>query len=138
MISKIKRLMFLAATFLALSGPAFVPSLAFAACSGNIATQVANGASQAAGNTIGCDAPATDTISGIASKIVDVFSVIVGAAAVIMIIYAGFRYITSGGSSDRVGGAKNSLIYAIVGLVIVAVAQLIVHYVLNQASSLGS
>jgi len=54
---------------------------------------------------------------------------------VIMIIVGGFRYITSGGESGNVSGAKNTLIYAIVGLVIVALAQIIVHYVLNTASS---
>jgi hypothetical protein len=52
-----------------------------------------------------------------------------------MIIYGGFRYITSGGDSGRVGNAKNTLIYAIIGLVIVALAQLIVHFVLNQATT---
>ena len=56
----------------------------------------------------------------IASKIVNVFSVIVGTAAIIMIIYGGFRYITSGGSSERIGSAKTTLIYAIIGLVVVA------------------
>jgi len=59
-------------------------------------------------------------------------------AAVIMIIVGGFRYITSGGDSTRVGGAKNTLIYAIVGLIIVALAQAIVHFVLNNATTANS
>jgi hypothetical protein len=52
-----------------------------------------------------------------------------------MIIYGGFRYITSGGDSGRVGSAKNTLIYAIVGLIIVALAQLIVNFVITQANT---
>ncbi len=53
-----------------------------------------------------------------------------------MIIYGGFRYITSGGDSGRVGNAKNVLIYAVVGLIIVALAQIIVRFVLTQTSTL--
>lgn len=80
----------------------------------------------------------TSSIKKLAARITNVFSIIVGAASVIMIIYGGFRYVISGGESGRVGAAKNSLIYAIVGLVIVALAQLIVHFVLNQSTQLGT
>ena len=54
-----------------------------------------------------------------------------------MIIYGGFRYVTSGGDSGHVSSAKNTIIYAIVGLVVVALAQFIVQYVLNQVSQVG-
>jgi len=57
---------------------------------------------------------------------------------VIMIIYSGFRYITSGGSQEKLGGAKNTLVYAIVGLVIVVIAQIIVHYVIGAAAGASS
>ncbi len=76
-------------------------------------------------------------ITKLARKIITAFSLVVGGASVIMIIYGGFRYIISGGESGRVGAAKNSLIYAVVGLVIVALAQLIIHFVLSQSSALG-
>lgn len=65
-------------------------------------------------------------------QIVNVFSVIVGIVAVIMIIWGGFRYITSGGDSGNVSAAKNIIIYALVGLVIVAFAQIIVRFVLGK------
>jgi hypothetical protein len=51
-----------------------------------------------------------------------------------MIIYAGFRYVTSGGREDAVKGAKNTILYAIIGLVVVALSQIIVHYVLSQTA----
>ena len=66
------------------------------------------------------------------------FSIIVGAVSIIMIIYGGFRYITSGGDSGRVGNAKNTLLYAIVGLIIVAIAQIIVHFVVSTSSDAAS
>ena len=81
---------------------------------------------------------ASQGIESIASTVINLFSVVVGVVSVIMIIFAGFRYVTSGGESGNVTNAKNTLIYAIVGLVIVAIAQLIVHYVLNSATSIGS
>ena len=55
-----------------------------------------------------------------------------------MIIYAGFKYVTSGGESNSVSSAKNTLIYAIIGIIVVVLAQLIVHYVLNTANSVAA
>jgi predicted permease len=73
------------------------------------------------------------SLATIASTVVNYLSIIVGIIAVIMIIVGGFRYITSGGESSNVSGAKNTLIYAIVGLIIVALAQFIVRFVLSGA-----
>ncbi len=64
--------------------------------------------------------------------VINIFSWIVGVAAVIMIIVGGFRYITSSGDSGNVSAAKNTILYAIIGLVVVAMAQIIVQFVLNQ------
>ena len=74
----------------------------------------------------------TDKINGLVKTIINVFSIVVGIVSVIMIIVAGLRYVTSGGESTNVSGAKNTIIYAIVGLVIVALAQFIVQFVLNK------
>jgi hypothetical protein len=71
-------------------------------------------------------------IENLIRTIINVFSVIVGSISVIMIIIGGFRYITSAGDSNNVGGAKNTILYAIVGLVIVAFAQIIVQFVLQR------
>jgi uncharacterized membrane protein len=81
---------------------------------------------------------ATGTANKIASDIVNLLSAIVGVLAVIMIIYAGFRYVTSGGSDEAVKGAKNTIIYAIVGLVVVALSQVIVHFALSRAKTATS
>lgn len=65
-------------------------------------------------------------------KVINLLSVIVGVVAVIMIIIGGLRYITSGGSDTSVTSAKNTILYAVIGLVIVALAQIIVRFVLGQ------
>jgi hypothetical protein len=54
--------------------------------------------------------------------------------AVVMIIIGGLKYITSGGDSGNVTGAKNTILYAIIGLVIVALAQFIVRFVLSKTT----
>lgn len=70
------------------------------------------------------------TIAGV----INIMSVLIGVLAVIMIIFAGFKYITSGGDSGKVTSAKHTMIYALVGLVIVALSQFIVKFVLGKVT----
>lgn len=82
-----------------------------------------------------CDSGGSEgTVNKTLGIVINIFSVVVGVAAVIMIIIGGLRYITSSGDSASVNSAKNTILYAIIGLVIVALAQVIVRFVLNQVS----
>jgi hypothetical protein len=54
-----------------------------------------------------------------------------------MIIVGGLKYILSAGDSGNVTSAKNTIVYAIVGLVIVALAQFVVRFVLTKVSQPG-
>ncbi len=84
----------------------------------------------------GCDAgDATAKINNLIHTVVNLLSAIVGLVAVIMIIVGGLRYITSGGNDTSVTSAKNTILYAIIGLIIVALAQLIVRFVLNKVTN---
>ncbi len=76
-----------------------------------------------------------DKVIGIIKTIINVLSLIVGAICVIMIIFGGFRYMTSGGESSGVSGAKNTILYAVVGLVVVLLAQAIVRFVFTRTTS---
>lgn len=81
-----------------------------------------------------CDKAAGDSgFRGIITTIVNVLTVVVGAVSVIMIIIGGIRYTLSNGDSNAMGGAKNTILYAIVGLVIALSAQLIVAFVINKS-----
>lgn len=80
------------------------------------------------------DTSGTDRVNSLIKQIINIISVIVGVVAVIMIIVGGFRYITSGGSTEKVTGAKNTILYALIGLIIVALAQIIVRFVLNKTA----
>jgi hypothetical protein len=141
MIQKIKRTIIVAVSALLLAVPGAVPALGSVAFADNaIANGVCSGSNQAGGNSnqgVSCDANNNGNVDvgGLAKTVVNIFSIVVGAVAVIMIIYGGFRYITSGGDSNAVGSAKNTLIYAIVGLIIVALAQVIVHFVLSTTTN---
>lgn len=78
------------------------------------------------------DQEARDRFNSIIHSIINLFSLVVGVVSVIMIIIGGLKYITSGGDSGNVSGAKNTILYAIIGLVIVALSQVIVRFVLNK------
>lgn len=78
-------------------------------------------------------AGSTDRVNKLLQQIINIFSVIVGVVAVIMIIVGGFRYITSGGASEKVTSAKNTILYALIGLIIVALAQVVVRFVLSKS-----
>ena len=82
-----------------------------------------------------CDGSAAESsVESIITTVINIFSLVVGFVSVIMIIIGGFKYITSGGNEGSVSGAKNTILFAIVGLVIVALAQVIVQFVLSQAT----
>lgn len=69
---------------------------------------------------------------GIIASIINIISIIVGIAAVIMIIIGGFKFVTSGSNPQEVEKAREIIIYAIVGLIVVAIAQTIVRFVLQR------
>jgi heme/copper-type cytochrome/quinol oxidase subunit 2 len=87
------------------------------------------------GNSTNCDSGASaESVNQKIANIINILSVIVGIVAVVMIIIGGLRYITSGGASEKVSGAKNTILYALIGLIIVALAQVIVHFVINRVA----
>ena len=68
---------------------------------------------------------------GIVSTITNMLLFIVGALSVIMLIIGGLRYVISGGNSTAVTAAKNTVLYAIVGLVVAFVAYAAINFVIN-------
>jgi hypothetical protein len=81
------------------------------------------------------DVDASERVNTIIRLIINIFSLIVGVISVVMIIIGGLKYITSGGDSGNVSGAKNTILYAVIGLVVVALAQVIVRFVLEKATA---
>lgn len=69
--------------------------------------------------------------NGILVKVARIMSFLAGASAIILILVSGLMYVMSNGDSSRINSARTTLIYAVVGLIIVGVAQGIVILVLN-------
>ncbi len=72
-----------------------------------------------------------DEVGNIITPVVNTLLFILGAISVIMIIVAGVRYTTSGGDASSVTAAKNTLMYAIIGLIVAILAYAIVNFVLK-------
>ena len=141
MIHKFKKYIFVTLASLTMLTPGLVPAVASALATptttASITSDICSGSSLGSANNTCSTNGSTDSIKALAAKIISIFSILVGIVAVIMVIFGGFKYITSGGDSNSISGAKNTLIYAIIGLIIVALAQFIVHFVLNTATSTG-
>lgn len=75
---------------------------------------------------------------GIITTIINILLFIVGALAVIMLIIGGLRYTISGGNASAVTAAKNTILYAIVGLVIAFLAFAVVNFILGAMAPGGA
>jgi cytochrome bd-type quinol oxidase subunit 2 len=136
MIQTIKKFITNGIIALALAVPLAVPATVFAIDGDpNIQSSLCEGANLQVG-TEGCDtADSTDKVNNLIALVINIFSLVVGVVAVIMIIIGGLKYITSSGDSNNITSAKNTILYAIIGLVVVALAQFIVKFVLGKATS---
>lgn len=85
-----------------------------------------------------CDQPgnaqAQSSINNLIEDGLEIFSVIVGVVGVAMIIYGGYKYITAGGDSSKINSAQQTIIYALIGLVVAALAQIIARFVLATST----
>lgn len=70
--------------------------------------------------------------TGAFRQITNTILYIVGVVAVIMLIIGGIRYVISGGDAKKVTDAKNTVLYAIIGLVIAVFAYAIVNFVITS------
>jgi cation transporter-like permease len=76
--------------------------------------------------------PTTDPVIGALRDVINIISIVIGVAAVVVIIISGLRMILSGGDPARVKQAREGIIYALVGIGVTVFAQLIVIFVLNK------
>lgn len=136
MIKKLKNLLAVIATMVAFSAPVMAPAIVHAQddINNGLCAGTNLDATQASGCQVDSDT-ANQKINDIIKLVINIFSLVVGVVSVIMIIVGGLKYITSGGESSNISSAKNTIIYAIIGLVIVALAQFIVHFVLGKVTT---
>ena len=84
-----------------------------------------------------CDGCPADLFgdNGIFRQVTNIIIYIVGVIAVIMLVIGGIKYVLSGGDSKKVTDAKNTILYAIIGLVIAFLSYAIVRFVITALPS---
>lgn len=132
----------LAVTFLALVtciGLMFLPATAFAfdvfgnscptggAAGSSSAVCQDNSASQSAKNPNPLTGP-----NGLLITVANIVAAVAGVVAVVVIVISGAKYITSGGDASKVQAAKGTLIGAVIGLVVIALADVIIGFVISK------
>ena len=101
---------------------------------------IQDGANTGQGNNVGTClfTGINNCANGLFTTIINIMLYIIGALSVIMLIYGGIRYTISGGDSSAVTSAKNTILYAIVGIVVALLAYAIVNFVIGGISNLGA
>lgn len=82
-----------------------------------------------------CTASADDPITGsngVIMRIANVTAFAAGVLAVIMLIFAGFRLAKSGGDTAKIAAARETIIYSLVGIVVIVSARLIIGFVISK------
>lgn len=90
-----------------------------------------------AAKTSVCKATASDTLfnsqgTGLINRVINLLLFAGGLIAVVMVIIGGIRYITSGGDPNSLTAAKNTVMYALIGLVIVMLSYALVNFVVTR------
>jgi len=106
-------------------GIGFMATPAYAACTSGV--DCINDGLEATGGTGG-----SKDIGPIIKDIVNALLFILAAVAVIMIVIGGIRYTISQGDSSSVTSAKNTILYAVIGLVVAILAYAIVNFVVDR------
>lgn len=104
--------------------------LSTASLSGSASAQVSEGINTA--TTSEMKGKSIDGDDGLIKTVVNVLLWAVGILSVIMIIFSGFRYITSAGDASKTKSAQSTLTYSVVGLIVAIMAYAIVNMVINR------
>ena len=130
-MQRIKNLFLTFATIATFAMPVLVPASAHAK---SIAEGIGDGCA-AVDSECKTSGDGKASLQKIISGAIDIISYAIGAIAVFMVIFGGFKYLTSGGDSGKVGEAKNTILYALLGLAVVIFARALVSFALGSAIS---
>lgn len=91
------------------------------------------------GDTTGiCGDGADSELTAIIGVVIRLMIFVAGIIAVIMIIIGGIKYATSNGDSSSISSAKNTILYAVIGLAVAIMSFAIVNFVLDQFQAAGN
>ena len=127
-----KKLRTIIITFAAIFGLVAVPLVPTVASADDPADSIQQGVT-----SVGGDKKGADDLKDKIQTIVNVMLFILGAIAVIMIIIGGIRYTTSNGDAQQTKAAKDTILYAVVGLIVAILAYAIVTFIVSSFSGNG-
>lgn len=111
--------------------PAFIPATVSATTPQEAACE---GIDLASGEDCSGDGAST-SISNLVGTVINILSWIVGIISIIMVIIGGLKFVTANGNAQSAATARSTIIYALIGVVVAAVAQVLVRFVINTATS---
>jgi hypothetical protein len=91
-------------------------------------TDIRDGVNSVGGTDSGNDI----TLGARIKTIVNILLFVLGAVAVVMIVIGGVRYTTSNGEASQVKGAKDTILYSVIGLIVAIMSYAIVNFILDQ------
>ena len=106
-----------------------------------VLAQIGQGGAQGGVNAARGDGVPTNLTNGedsLISKIINILLYAIGVVSVVMLIIGGFRYVISGGQKESVTAAKNTILYAIIGLLVALFAYPIIKFVLDAVTGSGT
>jgi uncharacterized membrane protein len=72
----------------------------------------------------------------VVTRVINYALFFIGAIALVFVIYGGVLYITSGGDSEKTTKARNTLMYAVLGIIVVVISYAIVTWASNAPASI--
>jgi hypothetical protein len=93
------------------------------------ANAICNGVQIAGGD---CSDDANAKVGSLLTDVINIMSWIVGVVAIIVVIIGGLYYVTAAGNSERASKGQKTVLFALIGLVVVLIAQILVRFVINK------
>lgn len=131
-MSKIKKIIKLATASLFVVAALAIGTNALVAPTDVGALTISDGIESAKGDDVATDLTGS---GGVFTTIVNILLFVIGAVSVIMLIIGGIRYTVSNGDQNAITGAKNTILYAVIGLVVAFIAYAAVNWVLDSLLS---
>ena len=76
-----------------------------------------------------------DQVVALIQTVINWILVIAGSLAAVMLIYGGIKYIFSSGDEKRTESAKKTILYAVIGVLVITASYFIVSFAANLLSS---
>lgn len=74
----------------------------------------------------------TEGLKSVITSVSNALLAVLGVVCVLFIIIGGFQYVASAGNPDSVGKAKNTILYAVIGLIFAILSYAIVSFIVNK------